>query len=1676
MVAVPGAPTPATIEQEARALWSGQRLPPLRGPVGPPEGPVVRQFLGAFAPQETGTLVAQRAVAADVDARAMVLAGRRAQGILRKEDGGPPVPAPRLDPVLTALAVWVGGSDGEPWDGAPRRPEVQRLVGRLAHMGAIAVRDVSLRICPACATARSPERIVYQEEDAMTLLVRFAFPDGDRTVSALVWTDAAWRLLGTSALVVHPDLPYVIARYRRKEVDELVFTSKSSIDRLRGWLPGAEIEILEEHPGRHWEGRQYVHPLRHEFPMGGALEPPGGTIVPVADVSDSGTGVVPLVPGHGGTDTQIADRLSVPGWPLVTPKGRFDILFVHKYAGLELESGSEFVVRDLDESGAVFARLRVRRGVPHCERCGTALIWAPGRAWCLEPSRLPAEKLTLYRTLLPRERPIERLEAVPWPVSEPQRSDDPLAVALLECSSCDRLEAADQPADRCVCGGRRRVVRRRLLAAFDAAASAWASVDPFPSADTVRLYVNERRRAPAIVHHIAAMSGVAGIVGEVRAAILPTLGESDLLALVTAHGADAVRAAFVRAQGSEGATGTFPERCAQESRRLAAFGRTAMAIRAGVDGAAMVAFAQPIAGSLADLEPEDRAFLARLERLRIQAIVDYDRSAPAVVHRHLFQFVENDLATYREWIAPRLAESGGSPGKRAAQHALVHALFTLAQLLAPIAPHTAESVHRTLRRSRASVFQEPPVGVDRALLDPGRATAWDRWAGVVRAVDRFRRSQGLGPNVTLPSVALVLDSDVAADELRAEAPTIERLAHVTKLEVGSPGNPWAGRRRQLRPRESEIQRVYASRAAQIVHLLRRLPERKAIDSAAGQGFSIMVNGQPTQILPSMFSWEETLPERYVPVGWSAGELYAELPRAAIAPTAPLPPLSQDAVRLVARVGQRLRATPSPTPRVVIATAPPPLGAELAQAALPIAKHLGLAEFRLVASDRELPLRGRGFGRTKAGAGWSFHVSDAGPRPRPSKHRASRAHGGRVRPAFRPGDLSPTVQNYADPEWIEREAGIRALGEELDELLGMPLLGPAKVGAAWDLGLRSVVAFRDAPWETLVRLPGFGAPVASAIVSRLGGTVPAPAPTDRPRRSAPAAAPSNGGGARPSPPVAIAPPVVLLPVAAPAPMLPMESPPEGTVAPVELVAPSNGGDPEPAEPIPTPAAEELSPIEAEVAPPPVAVSEPEPATPSPPGAGSSETPAPAGALADTGEPLSEGITLPEPATPPSSPDAGLLPPAAEPVASAPRPAEVELPAPAVTNPGLETPALAEEPPPGPPIPDSIGSDTDSTPPSDAPVPEVPPPESPAGSTGGEEAALGTTEPSAVAPEAHEPLLEPSPETSESLELPDTLHDRPEEAPGAAASAGSEVPPPEISMGEVPPAMTGPEPIVSEASPASEEVEESGTGDAPPIAPEPEPPSPESESSPAAEPPAVPGPAEVASPPSPPSEVSEAPAPTPNLELPPPTTEPAEPPSVPEPPPGPEAPEAAAPVPSMAESLGFPPIDALPPRDEPAAPPAPTPAAPAAGIELLVGPTYIPSLERFLEATAAGHQGICVVRDSPERVRAYVGSRPVEIRWLTNIGRGPTLKPTDLDGLSAFLAHAVSNGHVTAFFVEGVEYLVRLHGLDRVVDRMVALDGLAREHSARVWLPLNPKLLSPAELDRFVAAFGGSAGTA
>jgi len=806
-------------------------------------------------------------------------------------------------------------------------------------------------------------------------------------------------------------------------------------------------------------------------------------------VGNSGTGIVPLVPGHGPTDSHIADRLGVTGWPLLTPKGRLDYTLMHKYAGLDLETANEFVLRDLSEAGALLARLRVKRGVPFCSICGTALLWAPARAWCLEPSRLPAERRAAFSRILPKEVLPGQAEVAPWPVSEGSASDEADSVALLECAKCERLDLPEG-AKVCRCGGQRTLVRRRLLPSFETVASAWARYDPFPEGDSAHLYVGQRRRVPSVVHHLAALSGVEGSAPEVALTVVPTTPEADLGELLGTYGADVVRAALVRSGLSETSGGRFRDQCEREADRLRRWWTLSREAETLCGPGMIASFTRAIGGFLGELEVEDRAIVARWERARVLALAHFDHGAPALVLRRVARFVDNDLAEYRELIEARLTVAGSPPTKTAALRTLVHLLRGISEILAPISPFTSEAVRRSLSTERTSLFEQPVAGLDRSLVNDDLVTAWDRWQTVLRGLDRFRRSAGIPRTTVIPSVVLVVAADDVGDRLRAEKDLLARLGRVQRLEVGSPKEPWKGRHRVLRPIESEIQKVYPAQASQIVHILNRLGPRSSATGGGSEELNVVIDGYPVRVFPSMVAFVETLPKMMVPVRWPLGEMYAERLAESKTGRAPIPPLSPDAFWLVRRLEHRLRAAPpgpDQPPRVAVVTVKDPLASELHVVAEPLARYLGLSELRVVEKSEEAVPPLAITGRTRTGDRWWVHIPGLPPprsrqkRPNPSA-RLRRVTSSEAGPAEEEVD-------YADEKLIAHEQAVRALGQELDEIVGLPLLGPSKISAAWDTGVHSVDDLRNTPFDAVSALPGFGGPVAEVVVAKLGGTVP-----------------------------------------------------------------------------------------------------------------------------------------------------------------------------------------------------------------------------------------------------------------------------------------------------------------------------------------------------------------------------------------------------------------------------------------------------------------------------------------------------------------------------------------------------------------------------------------------------------
>jgi len=1498
---------PRAIEENVRRFWRDRSLPPPSGVLGAPSAPAVHQLISPPFGPEADRLGAHRLVLVDAEARYLALSGQRVRLPATSRPTRPATEGSSALPIGDRLDAWTAPAPTSAREG--RAITVQAMIDRLASENLLVQRETPMRSCPNCRSPRAPPEIVYLEEEGVAFLVRFRLSGSDPGPSLLVWTDALWKLLGTTAVLVSPDLPYVTARFRRRGEEDLVVASRASLARLAHWLPGAEFEVVDEAPGRSLEGRRYDHPLAAEMPMLAGLPDPSGAVHASAEVTDSGTGVVALVPRHGPTDHAVADSLGIEAWTVLDPDLTLARSFVHKYQGLPIDAAEAFIARDLTEGRRLFAQLAVRRGVPHCGRCGAGLVWESGRVWCLEPGRLPADRLELLGRLLPDEPLPPATEPVAWPATERSPSRESDAPELLECPSCDRL-APVGATGACPCGGTRVRVRRRLLPFLAATLDAWARELPFPDGDAVRLYVPERRRLPALVHHLLAMESAAVRSRDVRLRLVASPGAPETLEPPAAdEPLDATRVALLAlAPAGRGTSASFADRRRREARRLRQLWSVGRSIGRRLEDDRLSSDAVALAARLQELRPEDRAFLSTVERLRSDVRRWLDGGEWARAQRRLADFFETGIVQgYLPLVASRL--EADAIAERATVYAvLTHALTVWSELYAPFAPHAAETLHRQIAGERTSLFEGSIGAVQESLLDASLERSYERWRTVVAAIGRVRRAVGVAAHDTLPLVVIQLTNEERATELRAQRDVLGRIANVARLEVASPDVPWAGRQLTVEPDLTEIQRVFGTAAGRVVRLLTGLPGRRVQEGLRTNRLEVTLDGRTLQVSPTMVHLVDALPPGMVQLAWEAGEMFVEPPpgsRGSVG--SPLPALSPDGMRFVREIRRRLQRGTTATALPGIAVwSTGKLTDEIERHRTELARFLGVPELQSVGSPETFPREETVRGRSGRGDRWAAWIPGIPRRSRAPKRRARQPSSRRVAPDAA-GDGGASAVDFLADHVLEREAMIDDWVHRLDTAVGRPLVGPAKLRYAVEAGFRSYDEFTSAPYDRLSAIPGFGPQVAGTIVRTFGGPAP-------PARSA-------GRG-----------PLTYDPAA------------------------DRRGRAVPEEPAPVP------------------VADTDPATDDAPTPRAPEPPPPAPVVEVTVEEVPAGVPEAVVSPPPDpGPRPAVDPQGADEVARTDAGTTTLFPPPA--EPGIPGPGPEDEPPVN--GRESEGSDARTDP-----------------DAGGDMAPAGAAVEERLQPEQR---AGPTPEDEPAIadgEVPTT--ESTVDSPTAEATAPSSPAPPEE------------EPLAPAA----------GFGGRAAMLPSEDPPK---------------------------ARVEPDPAPTARTTIeaaPPAATPPADHPAV---------------VPALATAMRS--VDPAP-----AAPPGPSP-----GLAFSSGVASNDAWRLFLDATGAGHRGLCVSREFPDRMRALLGPRDVSIVWISTATRAGSIRPNDLDALRSSVERAVTQEGVGAVYIDSIEYLIRINSLGAVLDLLREVDRLVKGRLGRAWIPINPLLIAPADADRLADAF-------
>jgi isoleucyl-tRNA synthetase len=244
--------------------------------------------------------------------------------------------------------------------------------------------------CPRCGTGLSDHEVAqgYETLTDPSVYVRLPILDGEWAGKAdlLIWTTTPWTLPSNTAVAVHPDVTYVVAR-----TDAGTFVVAEP---LVAAVLGEEAEILARTQGRDWEYVHYQRPFELVAFPGADLPEQGSHFVVLADyvTTEDGTGLVHQSPAFGAEDLAVCRRYGLPVVKPIDPTGHFlpDVPLV---GGHFFKAADAALVEDLKNRGVLFRELRFEHSYPHCWRCHTPLMYYAQPSWYIRTSEIKQQLL-----------------------------------------------------------------------------------------------------------------------------------------------------------------------------------------------------------------------------------------------------------------------------------------------------------------------------------------------------------------------------------------------------------------------------------------------------------------------------------------------------------------------------------------------------------------------------------------------------------------------------------------------------------------------------------------------------------------------------------------------------------------------------------------------------------------------------------------------------------------------------------------------------------------------------------------------------------------------------------------------------------------------------------------------------------------------------------------------------------------------------------------------------------------------------------------------------------------------------------------------------------------------------------------------------------------------------------
>ncbi len=220
-----------------------------------------------------------------------------------------------------------------------------------------------LPYCPRCGTGLASHEVAqgYKEITVNTVTVPFKVKEQDNTY-LLIWTTTPWTLMSNVAACVNPNEKYV--KCLSKGYNFIV------AEKLANRVLGEEYEVVEEYTGKDLEYLEYEQYMDYLKVNKKAF------FVTCADyvTMEDGTGIVHIAPAFGQDDYEVGLKYDLP---VLNPVDENGCYTEGPWKGrLVVDSELEIeIIKELSSQDKIFKKQKMVHNYPHCWRCKTPLVY-----------------------------------------------------------------------------------------------------------------------------------------------------------------------------------------------------------------------------------------------------------------------------------------------------------------------------------------------------------------------------------------------------------------------------------------------------------------------------------------------------------------------------------------------------------------------------------------------------------------------------------------------------------------------------------------------------------------------------------------------------------------------------------------------------------------------------------------------------------------------------------------------------------------------------------------------------------------------------------------------------------------------------------------------------------------------------------------------------------------------------------------------------------------------------------------------------------------------------------------------------------------------------------------------------------------------------------------------------